>query len=431
MVSIVLNFADHGHDAVNTDLSETESEIQDIPVETEKPRRSGSGLAFLALLVALVAAAGTGWQWWQGGQADGDETTGAATELARLGASQTTISQQLEAASNRLDDLESSDSDSAVAGLRSRSDAQQSTLAGLRQSMADQDALTRSLQSALEAMQSRLLAAEAGLADIATLDLDGRGELDLAEVDYLLRLANERLQLFSDTQAADRALELAEMHLAAMDSPIYLGVRQRIAEARVALSDVTLPDLFEITRKLDEVQASLVSIPFKGDQRPDPEVLGPDEEGWWAKVKRVFSGLVTIRRSAPEDDALLSLEDKDFVRQGLWLQIEAARLSLVRNNQDAFNSSLRRAQNTLNSWFEAGGDEFASTHSALDDLLRLNIEPELPDITAAWSTLRTIREGQFRKRPAPAGVSDTAPADGVEEQSIAEDPDTAQTGEDR
>jgi uroporphyrin-3 C-methyltransferase len=416
---------------VNTDFSETETELQDVPAELEKPRRSGSGLAFFALLAALAAVAGTAWLWWQGSAGPGEESARSADELARLGSSQNEISQQIQALRTRVDSLESSDSGSALAGLQSRTDAQQATVSGLRQSMADQVALTRSLQSALEAMQSRLLAAEAGLADIATLDLDGRGELDLAEVDYLLRLANERLQLFSDPRAADRALELAEMHLAAMDSPMYLGVRQRIAEARVALSDVTLPDMFEITRKLDEVQSSLASIPFKGDQDPEAEAPGPDAEGWWAKVKRVFSGLVTVRRSAPEDDELLSLDDKDFVRQGLWLQLEAARLSLIRNNQDAFIEALQRAQNTLRNWFEPGGDEFGSSNRALDELLQLNIEPEMPDITAAWSTLRTIREGQFRKPSTPAVVEETAPDNGIEETLPSNDPDSEGTGEDR
>ena len=68
----------------------------------------------------------------------------------------------------------------------------------LDQTVRDQLALSRSLQAAAESMQGRLLATEAALAGMSSQELDAGGELDLAEVDYLLRLANERLKLFSD-----------------------------------------------------------------------------------------------------------------------------------------------------------------------------------------------------------------------------------------
>ena len=61
---------------------------------------------------------------------------------------------------------------------------------------------------------------------------------DIAEIDFLLRVANERLQLFSDPLAADLALQAADVQIEALDDPMYLSVRQRIASSRQALAAV-------------------------------------------------------------------------------------------------------------------------------------------------------------------------------------------------
>ena len=46
-----------------------------------------------------------------------------------------------------------------------------------------------------------------------------------------------------------------------------------------------------------------------------------------------LSSLVTVRRRVRlKTSRLLSLDDMDYLRQGLWLQLESARLALMRND---------------------------------------------------------------------------------------------------
>ena len=108
--------------------------------------------------------------------------------------------------------------------MQQQMQADRSKLGQVEQTLNEQISMARSLQAASESLHGRLLAAEAALAGMSTRELDAGGELDLAEVDYLLRLAVERLKLFSDPAAADRALEIADMNLAALNNPMYLGI---------------------------------------------------------------------------------------------------------------------------------------------------------------------------------------------------------------
>ena len=48
--------------------------------------------------------------------------------------------------------------------------------------------------------------------------------------------------------------------------------------------------------------------------------------------------LVKVRRRLDKDLELI-LEDKDFLRQGLWLQLESARLALIRRDGMAWDLS--------------------------------------------------------------------------------------------
>jgi uroporphyrin-3 C-methyltransferase len=390
---------------VNTDISEIENEFSDIPVEEKKPQRKSSALAFLAIVFALVALAGSAWMWWQGHIAQEEGTDKAFTEIARLENADSELSLKLKQLRDEIDSRPADDSRGEIAALQQRLESGVAEVDRLERSLNEQLALSRTLQAAAEAMQGRLLAAEAALSGMASKELDAGGELDLAEVDYLLRLANERLKLFSDPLAADQVLELADMHLAAMDNPMYLGVRQDIAVARRGLAEVTLPDYFAISNELDTIQQSIASLSFPGEDAVPAETGQLAEEGWWEKVKSVFAGLVTVRRSTDEEVNRISLEDKDYIRQRLWLQLEIAHLSLMRRDQQAFRNSLVRVRETLSAWFAAGSSQYQEVTASLDRLSGLEVQVDVPDISPPWATLQLIREG--RRGPAvavPAGI---------------------------
>jgi uroporphyrin-3 C-methyltransferase len=405
---------------VSTEISGIESETPESPVEEqvavksapENSRRKGGGgaLAFFAFLFAAAALAGTGWLWWQNQAFTGQEEQRTLAEISRLENSDGKLSQELSQVRDQLSRLSADDSGAQFKSMQQQMQADRSKMGQVEQSLNEQISMARSLQAASESLHGRLLAAEAALAGMSTRELDAGGELDLAEVDYLLRLAVERLKLFSDPAAADRALEIADMNLAALDNPMYLGLRQEIASARRDLEAVNIPDYLEISALLDAVQQQIASLPFS-DGGSVAESPGQAEgEGWWEKLKGVFSNLVTVRRSTDEESQRVTLQDKDYIRQRAWLQLEVAQLALMRRDQQAFRASLQRVKESLSKWFETGDSKYRAVMQNLDDLGRLEIQVQVPDITAPWSTLRMLRSGPPPRPPAaPKTEEQTAP----------------------
>ncbi len=387
---------------MNTDISEIDNEAGEMPAPEKKPRGKGAVLAFMTFVFALAALGGTGWLWWQGESDRQQDDDRIDAKIEHLESAYKDLSVKQKQVREELKLLADNDTGSQIAALQKQLAADHIQVSSLDQTVRDQLALSRSLQTATESIQGRLLASEAAIAGLSSNELDAGKELDLAEVDYLLRLANERLKLFSDPDAADQALELADMHLAAMDNPMYLSVRKEIATARRELAAVNIPDYVLIDSQLNAIQESVVSLPFRGEVAVSQESEAVQETDWWEKVKSVFSNLVTIRRSTAQENERISLQDMDYIRQRLWLQLEMARLSLMRREQGAFSYSLERARKTLSTWFDTGDDSYRSVDRSINELMALKIKADLPDISTPWATIRLVREGRPRPAPAPS-----------------------------
>jgi uroporphyrin-3 C-methyltransferase len=418
---------------VNSDIPQIEPDAQE-PLEDgaekqpDKPRRGGGFAAALALLISLTALAGTAWMWWQDQSSRGQEEERVFAEIARLESSDSELALKLRQLRDELSLLSPAEDAAQLAALEDRLAADRAQLDRVERAIREQTALAQSLQAVTDSMRERLLAAEASLAAVSNQPVDTGGELDVAEVDYLLRLANERLQLFADPEAADQALQVADRHLAALDNPAYYGVRQEISAARQALAALDSPDYLEVAAELDAVQSAIPGLPFRGEtegmEAADPAAPSA-EDGWWAKFKGVFTRLVTVRRSSEEADARISLQDKDYVRQRVWLQLEIAHLALMRRDQASFRGALGRVQESVDTWFDPADSRVRSVTGRLADLAELNIDAELPDITGPWTRLKGIRAVSSRPAPAPAPAPVNADpenaADGEQDGSAAPD----------
>ena len=426
---------------MNIDTSEIDGDPPNPAVEPdvdqEQTKRGGGVMAFFALLTAMVALAGTGWLWWQGQSSDTAGGDRLESEVARLESNDRRLSKQLQDLQGALESGSDGVGAEQVDELRGRLSEDRAEVEALRQTLQEQVALTRSLQLSADATHGRLLAAEAILAEAAVRKVDARSALDLAEVDYLLRMASERLQIFGDPAGADHALALADAHLAALDNPAYLGVRQAITAARQDLAAVAIPDDVAISGELNAIQEAVPSLPFRQSSPAAASTASEQEQGWWEKLKSTFASLVTVRRSTEEENRRISLQDEDYIRQHIWLQMDVARLALLRRDQAAFRSELGQAKTALAEWFDPDSREVGSVRARLEALLELDVTVAWPDISTPWTSLKRIRSvqavpvppvepaAQANEQPVPT-MPEPDPA--VAEDSEAEDSEVEDSG---
>ena len=381
----------------NTQVNDKLDEVTDAAMDTllaeKKPASSGKGVAVLALLLALAAIGQSGWQWWQQRSAGSTEVSQQQSmqrlqaAQQELGSSLTVIEAQLKAAGTPVDPLEFSRLGEQFRLVKSQLESVRSLTGEQRASMAV-------LQGRVRSSEQRVSVLESSLTNIAARSQNSGIELSIAEIDFLLRTASERLQLFSDPVAAEVALQAADVQVEALNDPMFLSVRQRIAEARHALAAVPQVDRVRLSSRLTDMQTKIPGLPFHGEVSPMSEPEIPVDVGWWESLKHTLSSLVTVQRQVADDQALLSLEDMDYLRQGLWLQLESARLALMRNDGGAYAASLDRVSTSVDQFFQRGSEPVQALLLQLAELRQVNIAPVMPDISAPWTQLRQLRDSR-------------------------------------
>ena len=400
-------------------MSSPDDEPDFDPFAHDSPKKksggSGTGIAWLALLLGLLAISASAYQWWLN-QAVNIVEQDRQLAIKTLKQSQSGFQQTLESYGSRLDSAEQRDDTGTFAAIRSELQAIEARLAEAGLNNADDQAMFAAAQASMMGLQQRIDALEASVAALAVRS-DSPGErMDVAEVDYLLRLAAERLAMFGDVRSADQALEIADAQLEALDDPLYLPVRQAIGRSRQALQDHPVLDLLQISARIAVLQSTIPALPFAGEKAPEPAAEIAVDAGLWQRIKNALAPLIKVRRRVDED-MVVNLEDKDFLRQGLWLQLESARLALMRYDAAAWGWSLARAGDTLHHRFETNADPVRAAMAEVEQLGSIELVQQLPDISAPWSQLRLLREGRalstFDQHPQQATVEPDSEAGGA------------------
>jgi uroporphyrin-3 C-methyltransferase len=127
----------------------------------------------------------------------------------------------------------------------------------------------------------------------------------------------------------------------------------------------------------------------------DPDLSGVDRA--WASVKGAVSGLVKV--TGPDQTAipLLTPDAIYFLRTNLTLQLQAARLALLRGEQAVFRQSLDDAATWLEQYFDMESGQVSSALETIDEIRGGMFAVTAPDIS---QSLRLLRQYKTLVEPA-------------------------------
>lgn len=225
----------------------------------------------------------------------------------------------------------------------------------------------------------------------------GHQRFQLAAVEQLLLLANDRVLLARDAQSALVALEAADQRLAGLADPRLFNVREALARERAALAAVPRPDLTAATLTLANLIERVPRLPLAARvperyQSPPVEQGPAPASGWWeqtkASVLRALKGTFAVRRNRGPVPQLLATDQETLVYQVLMLKLEGARVALLRGDNVAFRDLAESAQRWIGEWFRKDDPGVLAAQAELERLQPLDLAPPLPDISRGLVLLR-------------------------------------------
>ena len=226
-----------------------------------------------------------------------------------------------------------------------------------------------------------------------------RGDWLIADAEYLLSVANERLHLIGDVNTTHEALEAADQRLRESGDAAVFKVREAIASELSVLKGIEVVDTVGIYASIqtlqNQVDKLVLLLPYIGKslntpvETTQPNSLTTEDQGLLDSAISGLGGIVTIRHTEHEVKEILTPEEAQFIREQLRIKLEIVKISLVQHNEALYQSSLADAKN----WTEQNFTKSTDTQNFIAELDRFNavkIHSQFPDISASLKMLRDI-----------------------------------------
>ena len=290
-----------------------------------KPPNKGTAsasIAWLAMFLSIITVAGVGYLLLENLRKQG-EVDASSQALA-------SVQQKLDSSSQSIDALEGNISD--LSNDDSRATA---SIDGLRR-----DIEQRAVQ--LDSLPPRMANLEQSVAALQGSPIETRNTYLIAEAEYYMQIANAQLQLAGNPYLALLALEQADDRLLQLADPALTSTRAAIADEMAALEGMEKPDIAGATLMLASLARVVDSLPTRSKagnaaaeaNAGDVELAGAARA--WAAVKDAASDLVRVTPPDSERVALITPDVAELARSNLSLQLQAARLALLRGEPEIF-----------------------------------------------------------------------------------------------
>jgi uroporphyrin-3 C-methyltransferase len=344
---------------------------------SQTSRRGTSPVSWLALFLSLVTLAAVGYMVMED-QRTRDAAASSSDSIARLSGRVDESRQSLSELDQDLEDLASSD------------ESIQSRVESLQQGIDERIRL-------LDSLPGRMSNLESSLAALQGVSAGARDTWLLAEAEYYMQIANAQLQLGNNPHLAMLALGMADERVVQMANPALTDVRRAIADELAALEVMEKPDIEGVMLTLASLSRVVESLPLQSvdqavvenDGTDDAELSGTARA--WASVKGAVSGLVKVTPPDEATKALLTPDTAQLVRSNLALQLQAARLALLRGEQAIFEQSLDDADALLTQYFDVGSAQVISAQQTITEIRDSMVSVTPPDISGSLRLIRQFR----------------------------------------
>lgn len=226
-----------------------------------------------------------------------------------------------------------------------------------------------------------------------------RGDWLVADAEYLLSVANQRLHLMGDINTTKMALEAADQRLRESGDTAAFKVREQIVKEIAGLERVNTPDIVGIYSSVqilkDKVNTLAVLLPYAGKpvteskQVHDHEKAQESDHGLLNSALQLLEGYVTVKHSDQPVTEIITIQDAEFIKQQLNVKLEMIKISLVQQSDSLFQTNISDAIHWVKTNFTKNKNS-GSVLSELKELSKVQLRTQFPDISQSLKMLKDI-----------------------------------------
>ncbi len=260
-------------------------------------------------------------------------------------------------------------------------------------------------QKSLENMEKRLHAQQQRILSLSTTSTE---DWLLAEAEYLLKLANQRVLLERNPSNAIALLTEADSIIHRVSASIgdqdIFTIREAIAVELSQLKAIPAVDIegvyLQLTALIKRVEQTPIEIqkPSAEFAKNSTEEKNTDGNSFWQKIKQEFASIRTALANSFNhykidelQQPIVSTRSQQLIQLNLRTHIEQAQLALLKQDKELFSHALEQAYSLLSEARFAPKAATSLKHE-LTEIKDVDVAPNLPDISKSLKLLQNYNE---------------------------------------
>lgn len=367
-------------------VEETKPAVETTPLPEQPPQKNRSGVAGIALgAIAIAIALALGGGLYSYGKHQASTQTATNDALA-----------------------------TQLTALQKQQDQQKTELENtIKQQTGALDAANRqqaNLTRQLDEVQQK----------VATISGSDAKTWQLAQADFLVKLAGRKLWSDQDVTTAAALLKSADASLAEMNDPSLIAARRAITDDISSLSAVTQVDYDGIILKVNQLSNQIDNLRLADNDNDDTPMDSDGNElsstvtEWRQNLVKSWhnfmDSFITIRRRDETAVPLLAPNQDVYLRENIRSRLLVAAQAVPRHQDETYKQSLENVSTWVRAYYDTND---ATTKAFLDELETLsqqNITMDVPQTLQSQPLLEKLMQTRVRNLLAQPAAASATPA---------------------
>lgn len=256
---------------------------------------------------------------------------------------------------------------------------------------------------------------------VATISGSDAKTWQLAQADFLVKLAGRKLWSDQDVTTAAALLKSADASLADMNDPSLITARRAITDDIASLSAITQVDYDGAILKLNQLSNQIDNLRLadnNDDDTPmdsDSSELSGSISEWRVNLQKSWQNFmdsfITIRRRDETAVPLLAPNQDIYLRENIRSRLLVAAQAVPRHQEETYKQALDNVSTWVRAYYDTDDAATKAFLEEVDKLSQQTIAMDLPESLQSQPILEKLMQTRVRNLMAqPAVASEQAPA---------------------
>ena len=243
-------------------------------------------------------------------------------------------------------------------------------------------------QEQLEFLQSQIQELRLSQRQLQALSQKAPDHWVLAEADYLIRMAGQKLWIEADPISATALLQSADERIASLHDASLVTLRRALHQDIQTLRGLTPIDVDGISLQLDGMIAQIDTLPVKTTVIPDSiqsqpvQEISDDPSEWQQNLLHAWDDLVDsfirVEHRTGDISPLLSPNQQWYLTANIRLLFQQAQMAALRGHSQHYKNSLQQASDWLKDYFKTDQTSVQQMRQSIAELIIKPVQLKLP-----------------------------------------------------